>query len=138
MNAALIRPEYLVRAWRELGPMIERAQRDDQPDAREHVMDGTAQLWVILDRYQPIGAVVTQIKPDGRCLLWQIAGERMREWAAMFVQTVAQWALEAGCWALYGCGRRGWKRIVEPMGFRRVADVDGRPAWQLDLGGQHA
>lgn len=138
MKAILIHTPYVVRAWRDLGPMLKAAQAQDQPDARELVFDGNAQLWAILDRYEPIGAVVTQIKPDGRCLLWQIAGARVREWAAMFVATVAGWAREQGCTALYGCGRKGWKRIVEPLGFERVADIDGRPAWQCTIGGNHA
>ena len=138
MIAVLIRPEYVVRAWRDLGPMLQAAQATDQPDARQLVFDGNAQLWAILDRYEPIAAVVTQIKPDGRCLLWQIAGTRVREWAAMFVTTVTVWARSTGCWALYGCGRKGWKGIVEPMGFERVADIDGRPAWQFTIGGANA
>lgn len=138
MKAVLIFPEHVVRAWQDLGPMLHASQAADQPDARELVFDGGAQLWAILDRYEPIGAVVTQIKPDGRCLLWQIAGTRMREWANVLVAAVAAWACSVGCSALYGCGRKGWKRIVEPMGFERVEDIDGRPAWQLNLGGGHA
>lgn len=130
MKAVAIHPQHVVYAWRELGPMLARAQAEDQPDAREMVFDGRAQLWAVLDHYQPVGAVVTQIKSDGRCLMWQIAGERVREWAAVVVDTVAEWARSLGCHALYGCGRKGWARIVEPLGFERVPDIDGRPTWE--------
>jgi hypothetical protein len=129
VNVALIFPQHVVRAWQDLGPMLARAEREGS--AREAVMEGTAQLWAVIDRYEPIGAVVTRVDAEtGRCLLWQIAGSRVREWAALFVATVAEWARGLGCTVLYGCGRKGWARIVEPLGFVRVADIDGRPAWE--------
>jgi hypothetical protein len=132
MIAALIHPEHVVRAWIDLGPMLRRAQAADQPNGRELVFGGGAQLWAIIDGSEPIGAVVTQLQGE-RCCIWQIAGSRMREWAALFVATVEGWARVLGCTALYGCGRRGWARIVEPLGFRRVADVDGRPTWEKEI-----
>ena len=60
MIAVLIRPEYVARAWHDLGPMLQAAQATDQPDARQLVFDGNAQLWAILDRYEPLAAVVTR------------------------------------------------------------------------------
>ena len=127
-----ILPQHLVRAWQDLGPMLKRAQLPDQPDAYQMVADGRADLWVVLDGNQPIGAVVTQIRDD-RLLLWQIGGRRVREWAKPFVGTIALWAIGHNCRALYGVGRKGWKRIVEPLGFERIADIDGMPAWQRRL-----
>lgn len=117
--------------------MLARAQAADQPDGRAAVFGGDAQLWAVLDGDRPIGAAVTQLKGE-RVLLWQIAGHRMSEWSQLFVRTVAAWAKSVGCVALYGAGRKGWKRVVEPMGFRRIPDIDGRPAWQLDLGASDA
>lgn len=130
MIAVHIRPEHIVRAWQDLGPILARAQRDDQPDARSLLQDGRAELWAVLDDAQPIGAAVTQVKPGGRLLFWQIAGERVREWSALLIDAVEAWARSMGCTALYGVGRRGWARIVEPLGFERVPDIDGRATWE--------
>lgn len=115
--------------------MLRQAQAADQPDGREVVFSGEGQLWAVLDGEKPIAAAITQIHGD-RLLLWQIAGHRLSEWRVLFVWRVASWARAMGCKALYGAGRRGWKRVVEPLGFKRIADIDGRPSWQLDLEGE--
>ena len=133
MIAARIRPEHIVLAWRDLGPMLQRAQAADQPLAMDRLRLGDADLWAVIENARPIGAVVTEIKGD-RCLMWQIAGSRVREWAALLVATVKEWARARGCVALYGCGRKGWARIVEPLGFERIEDIDGRPTWELQIG----
>jgi hypothetical protein len=136
MKAVLIHTPHVVRAWIDLGPILKAAEQETE--TREAVMEGTAQLWAVLDHYEPIGAIVTRVDTEaGRCLIWKIAGERVREWAEMFVATVAAWARSLGCTAVYGIGRKGWTRIVEPMGFRRVEDVNGKPAWELAIGGPH-
>lgn len=132
MIVALIRPEHVVRAWQDLGPMLAKAQAADQADGRQSVFDGNAQLWAVLDNFEPIGAAITGIK-DGRLLVWQIAGHSLSKWQSIFVETVAAWARSVGCTALYGAGRKGWTKVVEPMGFRRIPDIDGRPAWELTL-----
>ena len=137
MIAVQILPEHITRAWIDLRPMLERAQAADQPDAMTLLREGRAQLWAVIDDdARPIGAVVTQLKPDGRCLLWQGAGRDVRTWIDLFVAAVSAWAREQGCTALYGCGRKGWARLIEPMGFRRVPDIDGRAAWELQIAGR--
>lgn len=132
MKVIFVGPHFVARAWRDLGPMLARAQDDDQPDGRKMAFEGNAQLWAVLDGSKPIGAALTQVHGE-RCLIWQIAGHSMSEWQSMFVRTVAAWARSVGCKALYGAGRKGWARVVEPMGFRRIPDIDNRRAWELRI-----
>ena len=127
-----VRPEHVVLAWRDVGPILARAQHADQPDGRELAFAGKAQLWAVLDDSKPIAAALTQVHGD-RVLVWQIAGHRLSEWAEIFVRCVTDWARSLGCTALYGAGRKGWSKVVEPMGFRRIGDIDGRPAWALEI-----
>lgn len=137
MIAVHIRPEHIVLAWRDLGPMVDRVQVRLKlaDDVRAALQDGTAELWAAIDDCRPIGAVVTKVKPDGRCLLWKIAGERVSEWASLMVAEIEAWARAQGCSALYGSGRRGWAKIVEPMGFVRLRDKDGSARWERKIEG---
>lgn len=95
---------------------------------------GNAQPWMVCARSRPIAAVITRVMEhdDGerRCLLWLIGGRGARGWADAVIAEIERWARSQRCVALWGCGRRGWARLVEPRGFRRIADVEGQPAWE--------
>jgi hypothetical protein len=143
---------HLARAWPALWPMLAPALRrsPDLPapngpaacvDAERWLLGRLrahdAQLWAVYADGRPIAAVVTAVQDVGgqlqgqrRCLLWLIGGHRAREWADAFLALVESWARPLGCIALWGSGRRGWARIVEPRGFRRITDLNGQPAWE--------
>ncbi len=149
MTATAISLRDLHRVWQDLWPLLEpavkrspdygagdRAEPDACPEPAEWVLARLlardAQLWAIHEKSGPIAAVVTMVqqREDGRhCLLWLIGGSRARDWADDFLARVETWARTLGCVALWGVGRVGWKRIVEPRGFRRIADFEGQPAW---------
>lgn len=122
----------LHRAWPELGPLLAPAiaRSADKPNVLSEVMAHRADLWGIYDDGKAIGAVLTAKQEDGRCLLWLVGGTRMNEWALPFMAMLEREARAAGCWAIWGCGRRGWDRIVAAFGGERIEDHNGRPAWQ--------
>jgi len=125
-----LEPPSLV--WRELGSMLAPAQRAGQPDVLSQIVEGWAQLWAVVDNGKPVAAVVTQItlQPEKRCLLWQVGGSRLREWAADFLAVLEPWARAWGCVAIWGAGRAGWARIVKAFGGVRIDDVDGLETWE--------
>jgi hypothetical protein len=133
----------LSRAWPDLWLLLEPAVRrsPDKPAgcsdveawllARLRAHD--AQLWAVHADGKPLAAVVTAVQTvhgKRRCLLWLIGGARARDWADDFLALVESWARPLGCTALWGSGRRGWARIVEPRGFSRITDLNGQPAWE--------
>jgi len=119
-------------AWPELGPLLEPAIRSspDKPDVLAELLGRRADLWGVYDGDGAVAAVVTTKQEDGRCLAWLVGGSRVREWAEQFLATLAEAARVNGCWAIWGTGRLGWARLVPPLGFQRIADHNGRPAWQ--------
>jgi hypothetical protein len=142
MTIGAVAPAHLAQAWpalwRLLAPAVRRspdtptdcADREAWLLARLGAHD--AQLWAVYAGGTPVAAIVTQVQ-DGRtrrCLLWLIGGRSARDWADGFLALVEAWARSLGCTALWGSGRRGWARIVEPRGFRRIADFNGQPAWE--------
>ncbi len=117
--------------WPLLEPAVQRSP--DQPRVLSELRAHTAQLWVARERGVIVGAVVTRVQDvDGekRCLFWLVGGRRAREWSQQLVDTVTAWARDLGCAALWGVGRRGWARHMRSLGFERIADFDGMPAWR--------
>lgn len=120
--------------WDFLEPAASRVNLSEK-EVRRVIESGHAELLAIVENKVPIAAVVTQVtlEPEKRVLCWLIGGQRTREWAADFLAKIEAKAREWGCVALWGAGRPGWARIVEPAGFVRVADVDGLHTWQRRL-----
>jgi hypothetical protein len=133
----------LAEAWPELWPLLEPALRRS-PDAPAGGADPEAwllarlsahdaQLWAVYAEGRARAALVTAIQDDGRrrrCLLWLIGGRAADAWADAVLALVEAWARAEHCTALWGSGRRGWARLVEPRGFARIADFNGQPAWE--------
>jgi hypothetical protein len=132
LHCAGIPLSALPRAWPELGPLLERAIRSspDKPDVLAELQGRRADLWGIYDDGEAVAAVVTAKQADGRCLAWLVGGSRVRDWAQPFLVTLAAAARANGCWAIWGTGRRGWARVMPKLGFQRIADHDGQPAWE--------
>jgi len=127
----------LPRAWPQLAPLLAPAVKRsvDRPDLVARLLAGDAQLWAIYDEATPVAAVVTMIQQtqERRCLVWLVGGGRLREWAGDFLAKVESWARSLGCVALWGCGRRGWGRIVGQFGFKSIGRFNGEPAWEMRL-----
>jgi len=119
-------------AWPELGPLLEPAIRSspDKPDVLAELLGHRADLWGVYEDGKAVAAVVTAKQEDGRCLAWLVGGSRVREWAEPFLATLAEAARASGCWAIWGTGRLGWARLMPTLGFQRIADHNGRPAWE--------
>lgn len=138
MSVASIHLHAMHTAWPSLWPMLEPAARrvdKTETEVRRVIESGHAELWAIVEDGAPVAVVVTQVtlKPEKRCLMWLIGGKRTREWAGTFLAKIEACAREWGCVALWGAGRKGWARIVEPNGFVRIADVDGLATWERKL-----
>jgi hypothetical protein len=125
--------------WRLLEPAVRRSP--DKPAAcvdterwlLERLLAHDAQLWAVYADGTPLAAIVTEVQDSARqrrCLLWLIGGRQARDWADSFLALVDSWARSLGCSALWGSGRRGWARLVERRGFRRITDLNGQPAWE--------
>ena len=138
MNTIAIPLQHLHVVWHELAPLLEPAVRrsTDKPDVVAHLLAGEAQLWAIYDGGQAVAAIVTRIQQthdERRCLLWLVGGRRVREWAADFLTELETWARSLGCVTLWGCGRRGWARMVEEFGGKSIGLFNGEPAWERRL-----
>lgn len=121
--------------WPDVWPLLEPAvqRSSDKPDVLSELRGHHAQLWAVIEDGRACGAVVTKVHDvDGekRCLFWLVGGVRAGEWAQKLVDVVRNWAWTLDCAALWGVGRRGWARHMRALGFERIEDFEGQPAWR--------
>lgn len=125
---------HLSQIWPSVWPLLEPAVRrsKDAPNVLGELRAEMAQLWAVYDGGRPVAAVVTKVQDvDGekRVLFWLVGGSRAREWGAEMVAQVERWARGLGATALWGVGRRGWRKHMAALGFERIKDFDEQPAW---------
>ena len=134
MIVTAIRPEDVVPAWSDLGPMLDRAVRytPDKPDVLRCLLSRTADLWAVIENNRPIAAIVTEMtatQGDKWCRVWIVAGERVSAWVRDFIALLEPWARECGCIGLWASGREGWAKLARRMGWKREGSDAGFPRW---------
>lgn len=122
-------------AWPILWPLLAPAAKREamnELDVRRKIESGHAELWAIVEDRKPVAAIVTQIttEPERRCLIWIVGGSRVREWMGDFMPKIEAYARSWGCVGLWASGRKGWKNIAKALGFERIEDLGGLPAWE--------
>lgn len=91
-------------------------------------LDRSAQLWLIVDHEQVIGAGITEVygTPAGlTCAVPVLAAASFEDVLMPLFETVEQWAKGEGCVRLQGYGRLGWVRALKPYGWRpRAVEIE--------------
>ncbi len=84
----------------------------------EDLVAGRAHLWV-----GEAAALVTQCvdEPAGRTLHVWLAGGNLAE-ILNLKPGVEAWGRAQGCVRLTLCGRKGWRRVLGPLGFEVLGD----------------
>lgn len=123
-------PDLVPEIWTGIEPLIasalEYAQGENTTaDVRARVIRGAAQLWLMIEPEGPVrGVMVSEIITYPRQRVanaWLLAGERMETWLQVAADHLEAWARQQGCAAIVGDGRRGWRPIIEKLGYRVVA-----------------
>lgn len=91
--------------------------------------EGRRQLWLVTDEagrviLTPITEIVT-IDATGKkqLLLAEVGGERLRECMPL-LKEIEEWAArEHGVTESQLVGRKGWKRLLEPLGYAKAAVI---------------
>lgn len=89
-------------------------------DLKKGVADRTMQMWVTRENGKLLAVVLTEIVawPQGQVLsAFVIGGTDMHKWLPAFDDTLSRYAREHGCKFLSGGGRKGWERVLKPLGW---------------------
>ena len=94
--------------------------------AKEGVLSGEMQLWVIGSEFAWVAAAVTYIYRPFTVRLCKIllAGGRGADlWLPEFIETVERFAALNKCGAIEVFGRPGWRKLARRTGFRHECSV---------------
>ena len=109
----------LVEDW-ILAGMARAEPLGDIQQVREEIRQTRMQLWVVQAGQYLCAAFTTRVQqcPDAsyvECL--HVGGQRVEEWLTLAVETVEEWATDAGAQYAKLRGRKGWQRKMAPLGY---------------------
>lgn len=127
----LLDRDDMQREMDAIGPLLINvlARRDSlglfrPSDVLERCADGRWQMW---GAFRPglIAICCTAIEPYPMARVLNfllIAGEDMAAWLPE-IERIHGWARGLGCTVAQVYGRRGWSRVLAPLGFKHEVDV---------------
>jgi hypothetical protein len=104
--------DQIDRAWRKSGNTNQMAAWRYACERGQGHM-----LLVVADGEQPVGAVILQRDNDALHCVALSGGMGMRERIGDLVGIWARIALDQGCNRITLKGRKGWRRVLAPLGF---------------------
>lgn len=126
--------EEMAPLWPGIVACLERyCRRFRDEETAGHILEqcaaGQRQLWIVTDEtgrvvLTPVTEIVT-IDATGKkqLLLAEVGGERLRECMPL-LEKIERWAAaEHGATQSQLVGRKGWKRLLEPLGYRDTAVI---------------
>ena len=124
--------------WGKVWPIIDRAvnrfmlpNNFTEAELRNHLVNGTMQLWVIYngpDNCIAAVAITSILSNDPHFedeTVFEVpfvSGYGMKHWLPELFTTLKAYALSHDCKIMLGYGRPGWKRLI---GFEDVGTTDG-------------
>lgn len=112
-------PPDVPLAWPTVAPWLAKAANRYPPRRRledDHaaLLDGSQQLWLVIDGAKIVAAVTTLIHDQPLmkvCSMRLTGGTRLEEWRALAVAEIKKFAQENGCKELEQLGPKGWRRL---------------------------
>lgn len=128
IQLAQLIPDAVAANWDLLFPFLEPLDRQvplyfNSDDVLPLVRSGSIQLWVANNDVAIIGVVLTEVKIFPRtkvCNLIWFCGVEVLPFVPA-VGGIEAWAAANDCDYMIIRGRRGWKRVLEPLGY----ELDG-------------
>ena len=124
----IVPTEYVHLEWNKVAPLIQKAiditpGRIAASDIYIMLLAGEILLWEITDKDNKVIAALTSKVfdlPRGRicCAEW-CGGSDMEDWIDELIVKIESYAKDMGCTIIEAHGRQGWKKKLEPHGWRQ-------------------
>jgi hypothetical protein len=129
-NLFRVLPETLPGVWQGvfelISPVLEMdGERWDEETLYASIVQGLAQLWVVIDNGYAKMAFVTEFTTyplKTVCNLWILAGHDLKE-VMTLTPTIGQWAVENGADSLQAVCRPGIAKMFKAKGFETIREV---------------
>jgi len=86
------------------------------------IQKGDSQLWLITEE-DVVGIVVTNLvtyPTTKRLLIHLCGGQNIRDWIALYMQTIEEWSKSKGLDGIEIQGRKGWLKLLPDYSCDRV------------------
>lgn len=125
MTPYFVTPDLVDDAWPSVKGLIasavERGGDYTAEDIRKGCLENRYQIWLVAGPSDVIAAVVVtailEMPLRKVCQIKIATGLEREEWQSMIVE-IERWAKDNGCSAMKPIARKGWQRVLEPMGYR--------------------
>lgn len=112
----------IVEDWERCKPWLEAAlQHDgghyDIEDVLSEIVSGNAHFW---PGKQSAGVTQFWFFPKVKALNYWLAGGDLKELVDDMLPCVEAWAAANGCGKIIISGRRGWAKVLKPLGYETV------------------
>jgi hypothetical protein len=112
-------PEQVFKFWQYVKPFIfsagERTGLSNPEETEFEILRGDQLLWIVWNGKSIEAAGSTRLS-NGICTITALGGKNMKRWVHLFPR-IEQYAENEGC-RLRISGRRGWERVLKPLGYR--------------------
>ena len=124
VQLAQLVPDAVAANWDLLYPFLEKLDQQEPLyfaaiDVLPLVRQGSIQLWLANDQMAVIGVVLTEVKTYPRtkvCNIVWFCGHEVLPFIPA-VGGIEAWAASHACDYMVVRGRRGWQRVLEPLGY---------------------
>lgn len=105
---------------------LEYARRETNlPSLTKQMTLKKIQLWVVYDKEsnKAVGAATTLLQHYDLCYALRIitlAGDSFSAWKEPMLDRLTSFAREHGATRIEASGRRGWARVLQPLGFEQA------------------
>ena len=92
-------------------------------DILTRVIKGDSQMWLVEEEDNIDGVVVTNLikyPATQRLLIHLCGGQNIRDWIALYMQTIEEWSKSKGLDGIEIQGRKGWLKLLPDYSCHRV------------------
>lgn len=122
LDVSYVPPHLMDPVWPRAGALLMKGLefaggRYEIEDVYKEIIEYQQHLWIIFETHdrQIIAAATTRIMEYPRCRMLSgvfLGGERLKEWADMFLDVLEKFERDMGCSGLEFIGRAGWTRAL--------------------------
>lgn len=110
--------ERLAEVWPVASPLLLLGRRHSASSLGEiasGLINGTDQLWIIIDDKEIHAAFVTAAIDDGSLAIYGLGGSTPRRWATALDEAVCSFARSVGISVVRFIGRKAWLRLIPAL-----------------------
>ncbi|MEP1206587.1 MAG: hypothetical protein ABJM29_06455 [Rhizobiaceae bacterium] len=122
---SIVPRDKIANVWPKVEPFLIEAmgtvpRQTDLVTLRGQAERGEAQIWIVAEQDQALGAFTTKIYKSNRgqiCSVEWLGGNKLLSWIDIMAEIVEKFARKHKCVQVEGYGRMAWLRVLKKHGY---------------------